>query len=282
MARRSPAVCTPRENTLPEQIRLAAASHRVTPRPDTWGNAGCRNYCTRSPYGRTPCSRSARHARRAPPCDIARSRSSPSFARGSHARIGSPPRRAVIAKDVRDLQRWSNHGCRRYAGGWTVWFVVRLFLGFFLRGCEQSIEWALDIGDHAGGDARVTRRRIQFVVTQKRLDHSNVGVALKQVGRKTVAHPLQRHSLPDPGRVGRLMEQARLSWRVVIGLPALMPGNSQRSCRGTPRIVSGINRPYLPPLLQQIEHLGRQHHVAVLAALRLLDPNDLLRAVDIA
>ena len=25
----------------------------------------------------------------------------------------------------------------RYAGGWTVWFVVRLFLGFFLRGCDS-------------------------------------------------------------------------------------------------------------------------------------------------
>src|SRR6516225_12157105 len=32
----------------------------------------------------------------------------------------------------------------------------------------------------------------------------------------------------------------------------------------------------LPPLPQQAEHLIRQHHVAVLAALRLLDANDLL------
>ena len=31
---------------------------------------------------------------------------------------------------------------------------------------------------------------------------------------------------------------------------------------------------------QEIEHLGRQHHVAVLAALGLLDPNDVLRPVD--
>src|SRR3974377_2331104 len=38
--------------------------------------------------------------------------------------------------------------------------------------------------------------------------------------------------------------------------------------------------PHLPPLPQQIEHLGREHDVAVLAALRLLHANDLLRAVD--
>src|SRR6266576_3703480 len=37
---------------------------------------------------------------------------------------------------------------------------------------------------------------------------------------------------------------------------------------------------HLPPLAQQIERLGRQHDVAVLAALRLLDTNDLLGAVD--
>src|SRR5438105_2050350 len=36
----------------------------------------------------------------------------------------------------------------------------------------------------------------------------------------------------------------------------------------------------LPPLSQQIEHLVRKHHIAVLAALRLLDANDVLCAVD--
>src|SRR5437588_6756666 len=38
--------------------------------------------------------------------------------------------------------------------------------------------------------------------------------------------------------------------------------------------------PHLPPLPQQVEHLRREHDVAVLAALRLLHANDLLRAVD--
>src|SRR5258708_39246376 len=39
-------------------------------------------------------------------------------------------------------------------------------------------------------------------------------------------------------------------------------------------------RARLPPFAQQAERLRRQHDVAVLAALRLLDTNDLLRAVD--
>jgi hypothetical protein len=36
----------------------------------------------------------------------------------------------------------------------------------------------------------------------------------------------------------------------------------------------------LPPLAQQTERLRRQHDIAVLAAFGLLDPNDLLRTVD--
>src|ERR1700674_3110047 len=37
---------------------------------------------------------------------------------------------------------------------------------------------------------------------------------------------------------------------------------------------------HLPPLPQQTAHLVRQHHIAVLAALRLLDADDLLCLVD--
>jgi hypothetical protein len=58
----------------------------VTPRPGTSGNAGCGRSCTRSPCGRRSRSRSARHTRRAPPCDSARSHSSPSIGRGLCAR----------------------------------------------------------------------------------------------------------------------------------------------------------------------------------------------------
>ncbi len=44
----------------------------------------------------------------------------------------------------------------------------------------------------------------------------------------------------------------------------------------------GIETPaHLPPLPQQIERLRRQHNIAILAALALLDVNDPLRAVDV-
>src|SRR5665213_1229903 len=52
--------------------------------------------------------------------------------------------------------------------------------------------------------------------------------------------------------------------------PALL---KRRSC-----IVPRWTR--LPPLAQEIARLGRQHDIAILAALGLLDANDLLRGVD--
>src|SRR5712672_2454663 len=52
---------------------------------------------------------------------------------------------------------------------------------------RQPVERALDASNHAGGDARIARCRIQLVVTQKRLDDSNIGTALEQVRREAVA-----------------------------------------------------------------------------------------------
>ena len=43
-----------------------------------------------------------------------------------------------------------------------------------------------------------------------------------------------------------------------------------------------LGRPRLPPLPQQVEDLGRQHHVSVLAAFRLHDADDHLLTVDVA
>src|ERR1700720_2600613 len=97
------------------------------------------------------------------------------------------------------------------------------------------------------------------------------------MGGKGVSKRMERYALADSGRIGRLMEQAvelagchRLTRPLTWKHPALLYG----SC--------GIETPpaRLPPLAQQVERVGRQHDIAILAALGLLDPNDLLRAVD--
>src|SRR5882672_11910369 len=86
------------------------------------------------------------------------------------------------------------------------------------------------------------------------------------MGGKGVSKRMERYALADSGRVGRLMEQAvelagchRLAGPLAWKQPALLHG----SC--------GIETPPagLPPLAQQVERVGRQHDIAVLAALGL-------------
>src|SRR6202051_1073474 len=114
-------------------------------------------------------------------------------------------------------------------------------------------------------------------MTQKCLDDSDIGAALEQMRREAVAQRVQRHALLDPGRVGRLMEQA-VELAGGHRLAGLLAGKQPAFLQWHSGIVTRWAR--LPPLAQQIERLGRQHDITVLAALGLLDPNDLLSAVD--
>src|SRR5271169_1182820 len=129
--------------------------------------------------------------------------------------------------------------------------LARVLLGLLARQ-RQQVEGAFDARDHAGGDTGVARCRVQLVVTQKRLDFTNVGTVLEQVGREAVAQRMQRHALLDPGRIGCLMEQAielasghRLTPSGAGKQPAFRHGRSG--------IVTRWAR--LPPLTQQFERL---------------------------
>jgi hypothetical protein len=95
--------------------------------------------------------------------------------------IGFAPRRPVVAEDIRNLQHWAGHRCRRLCRRRGFWALPGL-----LARLRQQVERALDAGDQTGGDASVARRRVQFVMAQERLDNSDVGAAFEQVGRKAV------------------------------------------------------------------------------------------------
>ena len=56
------------------------------------------------------------------------------LAEADMAGISAPPRRPVVAEDIRDLQRWTGHG--RYAVGWSFRLFSLALLGF-LRGCDS-------------------------------------------------------------------------------------------------------------------------------------------------
>ena len=76
--------------------------------------------------------------------------------------IGMTPRRAEVAKDIRDFEGRPVHPRLR--------FTRPALLGFV----GQQIERALDAGNHAGGNTRVTRGRLQLVVTEQGLDLADI------------------------------------------------------------------------------------------------------------
>src|ERR1700736_6950198 len=71
--------------------------------------------------------------------------------------VGAPPRRPVVAEDIRDLQRWTGHDRRRLRRR----LILAVLPGPLAR-LRQHIEWALGPGVHASGDAGVARRGVQF------------------------------------------------------------------------------------------------------------------------
>src|SRR6185312_12740189 len=106
-------------------------------------------------------------------------------------------------EDIRDLQRRTGHRRRPLRRR----LVFPALAGLLAR-LRQQVERALDGRDHAGGDAGVARGGVELLMTEQRLDDSDIGAALEQVGREAVAQWVQRHPLLDPGCVGGLVEQA--------------------------------------------------------------------------
>src|SRR3954447_6779600 len=71
----------------------------------------------------------------------------------------------------------------------------------------QAIERALDLGNHPGRNAGVAGRRLQLLVSEQRLNHSNVRAALEQMGCEAVAKRMQRERFTQPRCFRRMLEQ---------------------------------------------------------------------------
>ena len=119
------------------------------------------------------------------------------------------------------------------------------------------------------GDVGVERRRVELLVPEQHLDHADVDLLLEQMGGEAVPQRVQRDALVDLGRLRRGMAGAvelACRQRVDPVLPGKQPALGPRR---------------LPPGAQQLEQMLGEHHVAVLAALALLDPDDHPGAVDV-
>ena len=116
-------------------------------------------------------------------------------------------------------------------------------------------------------------------MSEQRLNQPNVLAVLEQMGCEGMTQRMKRDRLAQPRRLRRLLEQpAELarSRRVTINATGKQPTLFRRNAGVAP------GRPRLPPSPQQVEDLGRKHHITVLAAFRLHDADDHLLAVDVA
>ena len=115
-------------------------------------------------------------------------------------------------------------------------------------------------------------------MSEQGLNHANVRAALQQMGREAMAKRMQRDCLAQPRGFGGLLEQpAELTRGQWLTSTAAW---KQQAVFGRDAVV-GRGRPRLSPLPQQLQDFRRQHHVPVLAALRLYNADDLLLAVDV-
>src|ERR1700675_3727361 len=130
----------------------------------------------------------------APPYDSARSPSSPSADRGSHAR-GWP--HATQARDRGECPRPPELVEPRPAG-----LRRRRLRTVSLRPPAarraQTLQGALDLGNQSDRNATVAGCRLGLGMSEQRLNHANVLAALEQMCRKAVAKRVQRDRLAQP------------------------------------------------------------------------------------
>ena len=90
------------------------------------------------------------------------------LAEADMAGIGTAPCRAMVAEDIRNLQRRARHA-RRASGGRLACLDL----------ADETIERAGDVADRSGGNLRVARRRVELGMSEQHLDHANIDVLLQ-------------------------------------------------------------------------------------------------------
>src|SRR3712207_5789224 len=145
-----------------------------------------------------------------------------------------------------------------------------------LQSKPDSVERAHDAADCAGGDAGIQRSGVELGMAEQDLNDANVDVLLQEMRGEAVAQGVRRHALLDPGGVGRGVDGA-----------VHLTGRQRRdriAAREQPalRQHQAAAASLAPPGAQELEQVRRQHGMAVLAALALLDPDQHARAVDVA
>src|SRR6202042_1764664 len=196
------------------------------------------------------------------------------------------PRAAVRQLSIADITfNWSRLTwpalARRHAGPWPRKMSATSSdghdmcrasggrFGAFLELARDAIERAHDFADGFGGDAGIERRSVELGVAEQHLDHPDIGVLLQKMRRKAVTKGVRGNRLVDLGHLGG----------GIAGAPELARRHRVDRVHSGKQPALGACR--LVPGAQQLEQMRRQHHVAILVALALFDPDHHALAVDV-
>ena len=167
-----------------------------------------------------------------------------------------PPGRPVGAEDVRDLQGGAPHA-EALRGGQAL---------------QRADHFAQQVGGHLG----IEDRGLDLLVSEQHLDDPDVDLLFQQVGGEAMPKGVHRHPLVDPGR-------QRGGVHGAVELAGAQRLNRVEAGKQPAAVEHLALRPgHPPPGAQALEQQRRQHGVAILAPLALLDAQGHALTVDIA
>ena len=128
----------------------------------------------------------------------------------------------------------------------------------------EGFEGAGRVTDRLGGNMGVARGRAQLGMAEQHLDHPHINVGLQQMCREAVPQRMQGGRLGKPNEVlGRIESPAQL--------PRRDWGNLRLAWKQPPRRLC-----LAPIIAQQVQQIGRQHDLTVLATFAPLTGNTCL------
>ena len=154
-----------------------------------------------------------------------------------------------------------------------------LAIGFQECGCDggndEAVAAIMTPGEGAKGIYDPTSRLFESFAAQQHLDDADINVLFEQVGGKAVPQRVRTDALADArcfsGLVDGTVQLPRRDGVGVVGAGEQPPVRQQ----------DAASLALAPPQPQESEQLGREHGIAVLASLALLDPDQHPLAVDV-
>src|ERR1017187_1377549 len=176
-----------------------------------------------------------------------------------------PVRRAILSKDVGQLQSWLRQGLRPEFA----------FAAVAIQVVERADGGGHGVRAHLG----VTRGGLDAAVAEQDLNDTDIRTVFQQVSAKTVAQGVDRHPLAQPSRSRRFPADGLE--RSGVPVAAFAPSREEPILRRdwgplSPRVLGA------EPTAQHFQQAGRKHGISILLAFALPYPDETALGINIS